>query len=445
MKQMIFLVGLILYFSVRSLADPFWAVLLYYGLAVLRPQAIWDWALNPNIRWSLIAAILAMVSVILNFGSLRHRIVHRRFIVLIVLFGLCLLGSYYHARDTGIAGRYGWEYAKVLFMLLLACFVVTERWQVRYLGWTIFIGLTYIVYEINSMYLFNHRLDIYHRGYGGFDNNGAAIMISVVIPFGFYFFQAERRWWRWFYLLCTIPAIHAVMLTYSRGAMISILVIGVGMLLGFARRRIFQAVSMGLVFFLVILVLAGPEVRNRFKSITNEADDPGSSQNLRFISWKAGYQIAMDYPIYGVGIRNSNLLTKSYGCDMEGRTIHNVYIQIAADSGILAGVIFVLLIFGTLWNLHWSARRSEKFLDDPSFRWHHYVCKAAFWSLATFSIGACFLSVETVELNYLLMLIGAVAPRLSVPESAEEPELSRTHKIPVASRGGMGKVRGLPA
>jgi len=65
-KQLIFMMVTMAYFSLRSFADPFWAVLLYYGLAVFRPQYIWEWALPQGIRWSLIAAIVAVVTLFLN-------------------------------------------------------------------------------------------------------------------------------------------------------------------------------------------------------------------------------------------------------------------------------------------------------------------------------------------------------------------------------------------
>ncbi|MFA5864844.1 MAG: O-antigen ligase family protein [Phycisphaerae bacterium] len=447
MKQFIFLVAMTAYFSVRSIVDPFWAVLLYYGLSVLRPQAVWEWALknatSQQIRWSLIAAIVAILSFLINFSACRHRIVQKRFILLLTLFGLCLAGSYYYAKNHQIAELYGWEYAKLFIMLILSCFVITRKWHVRYLAWMIFLSLTYLVYEINFTYVFQHRLDIVRNGYGGLDNNGAALMLAMVIPFCYYFFQAERRWWRWILLVCALPAIHAVMLTYSRGAMLSTLVAGTGMLYGMARRKFVQTACLVVVLGMIVLTLAGPEVRNRFFSVKENI--PGSSRELRFASWRAGWKIALDYPIFGVGLRNSNLLTKAYGADMEGRTIHNIYIQIAADAGIPAAIIFTTLIVMTLWHLREAARRSQSSLDDPEMRWHHYVCLASFWSMVIFAFGSIFLSFETFELCYLLMLMGAVAPTLSQQIPETQVETARAAVVEKLSTAGSRKIRGVPA
>ncbi len=410
-KQLIFVVVLMAYFSLRSLAQPFWAVLMYYALAVLRPQAIWEWSLPQNVRWSFFAAIVAMVSTALNFTSLRARITRPTFIPMLFIFGLCVVGSYCGAINREIAAKQGWEYAKIIIMLILASFVINEKWHLRYLAWMIFLSLAYLAYEVNALYMVNHRLDILHNGYGGLDNNGAALMLAMVIPFCFYFFLAERRWFRWGFFLCIIPVAHAVMLTYSRGAMLSAILVGVGMLFATSRRRIFQNLVIAVFLGAVVLSLAGPEVRKRFLTINKHETD--ASAQSRFGSWKAGWKIARDYPLFGVGIRNANLLTRQYGADIEGRTIHNVYIQIAADVGFPAAAIYTGLVGLTLWRLYASAKKTRKLLDSDENRWFHYICHAAFWSLATFAFGAVFLSFETFELCYLLMLFGAVAPTLA--------------------------------
>lgn len=437
-KQMIFLVGTMGFFSLRSFADPFWGILMYYGLAVLRPQAIWEWSLPKGIRWSLFAAIVAIVTAIMNVPSLKQRTAQRQFLPMLFGFGVCLYMSYFFAKDQSVATAVGWEYAKIIIMLFVACYVVRERWHVRYMGWMIFLCLTYLVYEMNLEYVVNKRLDFYNKGYGGLDNNGAGLMLAMVIPFCYFFFLAERRWWRWGFFLCSIPAFHSVMLTYSRGAMLSTLIVSVGILLTSSRQRLMQTIVVALILGGVVLSLAGPEVRKRFLSI-NKADRDASAQS-RFDSWEAGWKIAKDYPWFGVGIRNANLLTKQYGADMEGRTIHNVYLQIAADTGFPAALLYIGLIGFTLWRLRWTARQTRRELDDYEGRWLHYICLASMWSLCIFMIGALFLSFETFELCYLLMLIGAVVPYLAErgPENKGPLDEARKSGKPVkVSTGGL--------
>ena len=65
-------------------------------------------------------------------------------------------------------------------------------------------------------------------------------------------------------------------------------------------------------------------------------------------------------------------------------------------------------------------------LTDKEARWFHYICQAAFWSLALFAFGATFLSLETMELPYLLMLFGECSLGLAhVPEVQPSPSLTQ--------------------
>ena len=116
MKQMIFLIVVMAVCTFKSFVNPFWATLLYYFFAVFRPQAIWEWSLPPGVRWSQYAAVLAVIALIIRWGSIGERAVERLFPLLFALFGLCILASYCGAINGEVAGAAGWEYAKILIM-----------------------------------------------------------------------------------------------------------------------------------------------------------------------------------------------------------------------------------------------------------------------------------------------------------------------------------------
>jgi len=410
---MIFLIGTMAYFSIRGVSDPFWALLMYYGLAVLRPQAIWQWVLPEGVRWSLIGALIAIATAIFCRRQTGEKVMDRRMIAMILMFCACLLGSYLMAMDQDVAGTWGWEYAKILIMMLVSYFVISQRWHFRYLAWTIVLCLAYLTFEVNSLYIFEGRIDIWSHGYSGLDNNGAGLMLAMLIPFLYFFFLAESRWFRWVFVVAALATAHAVMLTYSRGAMLSSIIAGAGMILTSSKQRLRSLIVGGLVGVLA-LAMAGPAVRDRFMTI-NESDRDASAQS-RLGSWQAGWDIAKDFPVFGCGIRNSNLISKAYGADMQGRTIHDVYIQIAADCGFPAAAIYISMILCSLWWFRKAGQEAALHLNDKDIRWHYYICTGAFWSMVLFSIGTVFLSMEVFELPYLLMLMGACAVNLSQPD-----------------------------
>jgi O-antigen ligase len=127
------------------------------------------------------------------------------------------------------------------------------------------------------------------------------------------------------------------------------------------------------------------------------------------MSWDAGWGIIKDYPIFGVGPRNSRYVIQAYGADVEGRTIHDLYIQVAADTGIPSLLLLLMMMFIALRGLWRTSRSIYSQLDNDERRWHYAVCQACFWSLFLYGFGSVFLSSELFELPYLLMAMGAAA------------------------------------
>src|SRR5436190_5652638 len=67
MKQFFFLILLTLIGTVGVFAvSPFWGVAVYYLFAVLRPQYLWQWALEPYVTlefpWSFYVAIATILA-----------------------------------------------------------------------------------------------------------------------------------------------------------------------------------------------------------------------------------------------------------------------------------------------------------------------------------------------------------------------------------------------
>jgi hypothetical protein len=136
---------------------------------------------------------------------------------------------------------------------------------------------------------------------------------------------------------------------------------------------------------------------------------------LRFESWKAAFEIAKDYPVVGAGIRNSDILSYQYGADRQGRTIHSLYLQMVADSGFPALGFYLLILFFTWRSLREFQKKISHLGDNESELFYNLACGLEV-SMAVFCIGAAFLSLETFELPYLLILLALKLPMLYMPD-----------------------------
>lgn len=426
MKQFLFLLTVTALGSSAAIAAPFWGVMLYYGLATLRPQYLWQWALvgTPDIRWSLTAAFVALIATAIHLPTLIRDVKVNKVIVFVAIYAVLMLMSMLTAFNTRVAGYWAEEYGKVFLMMFLATLVIQRLWQVQAVGMMIFLCLGYIAYEVNFLYFMNGgRLDIYHKGYGGLDNNGAGMLLALGIPFAYWAFTAKGESWvfvrRAAAVIAGVALLHAVMMSYSRGAMLAA---SVGLVwIALHHRPRVQAGAMAVAVLIGISVMAGPEIRERFQSTGNYQQD--ESAQLRFDSWAAAWDMAWTAPLLGKGIRNSNYYSQNYGADRAGRTIHNQYLQVAADSGIPAAACYIgMLALGGigLGRARRACLRKTQEIEDGDYepdpavvsRIHSAgtLCLAMQTSLVMFALSGMFLSVELVELPWLLIAMSGIAP-----------------------------------
>jgi probable O-glycosylation ligase (exosortase A-associated) len=263
-------------------------------------------------------------------------------------------------------------------------------------------------------------LDIYHSGFGGLDNNGAGLMIAMGVPMAYFLWQVYRRWWRWIFLAVMVLMIHAVLMTYSRGAMVSLLIC-VPLLIMRSARKLQMMIAVAC-FSLLVPMLAGEEIRARFFSVEEYEDDHGAQ--ARLASWQAAWRIAQSNPIFGVGIRNAELLTPHYFAGWGARAIHSQYFQIAADAGFPAIVFYLSVLFGTWRVLRRTARQCRGASSDDDWLAYNLACGLE-GALVVFVSGAAFLSLDVFELPYLLILLG-LQLSLIVQEDSTAVAASRT-------------------
>ena len=426
MKQLVFMIVVTLIGVGGSLTvSPFYGVAVYYFFAVLRPQFIWQWSLPAGVQWSLFVAVAAMIGAALQVrskttppdpeGGWRLSAAHKA----VLLFGAWVSITFVTARNHAVAYPYFIEYLKLFVMFWLAGRVIRTVRQV----WVLYLlaagTLGYIAYEVNYIYFFQGRYTyIYHMGYGGLDNNGAGLMLAMGVPLCYFAWEGMRPWFRWAFLAMIPLILHAVLMSYSRGAMVS-LIASVPFYLFRARRKVQLVLILGGITAL-IPVLAGKEIRERFFTLKDTEID--ASANERRASWAAAWEIAKENPIFGVGIRNSNLLSHEYGADRDGRTIHSQYLQTAADSGLTALALYLAALA-----LFWFSTRRARIMTakrrDLDGRQAYAAACGVEGAMIVFCVGGAFLSLENFELPYLMLLLGAQLPLVlrAAPVTANAP------------------------
>ena len=134
------------------------------------------------------------------------------------------------------------------------------------------------------------------------------------------------------------------------------------------------------------LILVSPvEIKLRLKSMVSGKD---TTFAIRKALWQGGWNVFKDYPLTGCGFRCMDLVVKQYP-DPTGhiayyRGMHNNFIQLAVDTGILglSAWLGILVCFFRL--LH---KRISSLEGEPSEQW---VLWGSLASVVAFLAGGCF-------------------------------------------------------
>ncbi|WP_029631114.1 O-antigen ligase family protein [Zavarzinella formosa] len=422
--------------------SPFLPVLVYHFFSVLRPQFMWIYSLDPYVQrdfpWSFLVAIAAIGTSFIWRSA--HWIAPNRFKGVDLprfhvghacfgAFALWITITYVNARNQAVAEPYFDDYRKIFLMFFITSLVMISVRQAWVLYLSSAVALGYIGYEVNEIYLTSGGYNfIYRQGFCGLDNNGAALLLSMGIPLCIFAWDGIKHWIRWIFPVMALLIIHSILLSYSRGAMLSALLVTP---LYFVRARhrkmilIFAGIGLAL-----LPVMAGREIVERFASIGKHEED-GSAAS-RKTTWAIAFRMAVENPVFGLGIRNSPLYTYDYGADEQGRVIHSTYLQIAADSGFVGLAAYVSIILGGLYSCrcvrhavagsittgtvlaaagrfaageNWRVSKTEGLSGHDAELAYSMACGVE-GSLISFAFGCMFLSLETFEPFYLVAGLG---------------------------------------
>ena len=166
--------------------------------------------------------------------------------------------------------------------------------------------------------------------------------LLLVIPIAGAKLLSAKDWLRrLYYLACCGVMCVCMILTFSRGAWLGLLFAGFVFVL-FLQPRLLLLTPL----LLVVLYFVLPDaVINRFASIGNLGD---SSTSYRVYIWMGTLAMLKDYWMCGIGPGDAafNLVYPKYSYSgIVAPHAHNLFLQIVCDAGVVALVVFVLLLF----------------------------------------------------------------------------------------------------
>jgi probable O-glycosylation ligase (exosortase A-associated) len=387
--------------AVISLYRPFYGLLIYIAFAILRPESLWHWSV-PAGNYSRIVAIALLVGWAFNgFGNWRFGRSRAILVCFVGYFGWALASTLTAALFPERGFAFLEATAKVLLPFVVGLTLITNLDQVKQIAWVIASSIALVALEMNLSYYggFN-RLREY--GFGGMDNNCMAIQFVAAVGLVFFLGLSAATWWqRLFAIGATGVLVNAVMFSFSRGGLLS-LIITAGLSFFLIPRRAIHYLAFGAAVA-VGVQLAGPEVLSRFSSSFVETERLDGSASSRLDLWGNCWELMVRKPLFGVGPDHFGYYAAiDFGWPM-GKEAHSLWFQTGAELGFVGVGLLLLFYLICIWRLWLQTRQSRPVFDSrvPD------IARMVIASLAGFMAAAQFVSLEGLEFPYYVVLIGA--------------------------------------
>ena len=430
-----------------SFRKPFIGMLVFSWLAYMRPQDM-CWGFARTMRMSFFVGIAMIVGWWANERGRRPFATWDFRTGTMVLLGVLVTASYMFAQiHNDYTNTYFFEFVKIIVIALFTTGQVDSRQRLRALLWMIALSLAFFGIKGGVFGLLTGGAKIL-RGPGGMleDNNDFALGLVMNVPLLWYLGVSEgKQLVKKATRIAVFLTIIAIVLTHSRGGFLALCMTGLwiawrsGQLI---RATLALAIS-GVVFFFA----APQEVLDRLGTI---GDTKESSAAARFKAWGTAFDMIQDNPIWGVGLRNFQPRYLEYAQIVPGRgtttyVAHNSYLQIWAESGTIAFVVYLVMVGSVFVTCRrvWHIGRSR-----PDLAW--LVDYARMMEAATigFVVGAFFLNRGHFDLIYHYLAIvtglGAVAYASYRRAPAHAAATTAGHRaITVKWRGAAGNARAL--
>ncbi len=404
----------------------FKASLLFVFLYYARPEDIIPGlSLLPLTKIVVAVAAVALISVVSSRkGKFRLPLEIKLLLALMIQMAVAIPFAYWKggAFDT-VFSRFG----KGVIVVLLIGMVVENLPQLRKLLYVQAAAMSFAT--VVSLIVHRTEQGRLVGALGGvFENpNDLAVNLAINWPLCLGFFllargPVKKSLWA----LSLAAMLLALTATYSRSGFVAIAVGGLIALwhFGIRGKRISLVLLAGL-GSLVLLLAVPSSYRERLSTILTMKEDIGPNGEMMSGSSSKGrrellllsFEMMKKSPLVGVGPGNFPVVAGSW------HVAHNTYIEMGAEAGVPALVLFLLYLWAARRNLRW-ALNSAIYRDDKEFR---ILTGALAASFGAYVVGAFFSDTAYNLFPYFLVAYTTGLYRIAYPSPESKNRTARNH------------------
>jgi O-antigen ligase len=295
-----------------------------------------------------IAGLAAMAVRRMNAGQTIAK-VNAEVIGVIALGAVILLTVPFSIWPGGSLKMFSDIFVKIILIFALMMSTITSPKRVRQMTWIMIVASSYIAGRAVFDYVRGVNLvegDRVRGAVGGMFQNPNDLALNLVTFLGptlFIVVQERRAARRLAAACCSVLMLAAIVCTKSRGGFLGLVAMGAVVLYYTARLK------PGIVFAVILAgLLAVPVLPSSFwdrmDSIVNAETDPTGSREARLRLLTQGLEAFAMNPLTGIGAGQFQNYNEPGVTVERWRVTHNVWLQVAAELGVLGFAIFTFLV-----------------------------------------------------------------------------------------------------
>lgn len=386
------------------------------------------WGFAYTAPYAMLIALATIGGLCISFFTKqRHHLPFTREVFLLLgLWGIYFMSTMF-AIDAEAARDQLERVSKILLMTFVTIFLFQDLTKLRWL-------MIVIAFSIGFYGLKGGLFALIHRGewmvFGPPDsfigaNTALGLALNMMLPI-FLFLRNEESntWMRNLFLATFIFSILASLFTYSRGALIGLVV--VLFLLVLKSRFKVLAVVLLIIGTSVVASMAPEKWLGRIRTIETYEEDASAMARIR--AWQLSYQIARDRPMLGGGFEvfSPEIYVRYLPYDLlitadVGTGAHSNYFQVLAEHGFTGLALYVGLIISVLMSLREIKRKAR---DDPAMKWFYNCANMMQVSIVGYCVSGIFLSMSYFDLYYHLVAITIVLKKMVQSREKGDSQIS---------------------
>jgi hypothetical protein len=269
------------------------------------------------------------------------------------------------------------------------------------------------LYVLREWQKFHTQFDSNYRpGWVTGDPNFFTISALACLPIALYLMAEKRPWFeRAFCGGCLVVTLAAITLAASRGGFLGMSAAFLFVLWN-SKSRIRNLAIIALVTTPILFIAPSSPI-DRLLHPTHSDQE---SVEKRTTLWMSGYRMIESHPLTGVGLGNFRAVALDYQQANEQVQLvaHNSYIEIAAEMGLPALLVFVMLLVSSVQSL----QTFRKTLPDSDFL--HSAALGIQAAIIGCGLAIFFSSGQYQKTVWLMLLLSMVLPTLGTQKVSNE-------------------------